>query len=222
MGNKTIFTQSFKGTTRRIEHSFAVIWRYAIEDIMGYRPEEAKDALNQAIVKVLYLDRTLQYVDIPYSNTGYFDFTRALSIVYPNIYHYDMREEVEEEYKKILGVGQWKHNTKQYIALKGFFVGGEGLERAKILLNLAIERFKGTATVSELYEFFSNSQEAKKWMRAVKIWTYIKPYVQIPLDFFHMAYSERSEIMYYNQKVKNIILNDASIKKWDRTKYISE
>lgn len=220
LGTKPAFTMSFRGTARRQREVFTILWRYAIEDIMGYKPEEAGGVLNHSIIKSLLLDRTFKYVDIIYNGSGYFNWNRPLSIVYPNIYHYSVYEEVESEYQKLLRIGPYKHAAEPYALPKGFFSGGEGFVRAKIIVQLAIRYFKNDCDPEQLYEFFGCQNEAKKWLIRVKIWNYVRQYFQnSALDCLHTSLppDERSRVMYMNQVAKNILAQDVV---WRRNKFL--
>lgn len=196
----------FEGSTEAKRKAGGLIWRYAIEHILHWTPEQALDSLNRKIVKALKLDKVLALMEIEYGNTFYLDYREVLSYAFPEKIHYDVAEEAKLEYKKVMKLDEYSNSKRKYKFHKGFFYGENGPERARAVFNYALERYIADLDDQELYKFFG-SEEALNWCNGYRLGSHDIPGYKDPLQLLHYCLSsgDADDLLYANERLRMFI-----------------
>lgn len=197
LGNAVNFVWAFEtgpNTSQSIKNA-AAIWRYAITKILKWTPQDAVNNLTKQIVENLCLDRTLYSVGINQKKTYIIDYRFMLQHAFPDEIHYDVEKEAIAEWERSMHLGKWMNNKEPHRIPKSFFTANNGRDRANAILRHAVNLFLSSMSAKDMYMFFANSQNAKRWLTKKLL---IKPctlWYTSPLEYFHeaMDYPERSE-----------------------------
>ncbi|MBP3784572.1 MAG: hypothetical protein J6I68_15105 [Butyrivibrio sp.] len=198
MGQRTRFEASFKGTPAENKKEVGHIWRYAIEELLGWTAEEALKNLDSNIVKALMLNTTFAGLGYEPKKTYISDYRFILQYAFPESIKYDFVAETIAEYEHVAGLGMWQNDPEKYKYAKNFFSDENGISRGNILLRHIVNLYLGDMSLKEKYMFFSqDSAKAKKWIRNHYLDAPLKTYSS-PLDYFHNALppGERSDLLY--------------------------
>lgn len=187
-------------TLKKREDAAGIIWRYAITQLLGWSAEDALFYLTPTIVKQLKMDCVYNALELSQS----FDYRYLLSKAFPGKIKYDFTMDTISEYEKVLYIGlpKPKENEKKNAFRKKFFSNADGSKRAAICLKYAIQRFIGVKDIAELYEFFADTPNARKWLNEVKLGQNARILYSSPLDYFHYSLSleQQNFFLYYFYK----------------------
>lgn len=177
---------------------FGYIWNYAITKLLGWTPEEALVYMTQDIVKKLKLDTTYYAIDFNPAISFIGNYRFALQYAFPEEVSYNFRQETLAEYKRVAKKEEWQNDKSPYKYHKNFFSGTTGYERAKICLNYAVQSYLSDMTTEELYDFFANKTEARKFLSTHNLDLPARILYQNDiLSFFHDSYDKRNYFYYY-------------------------
>lgn len=204
MGQKQSFTCSFNGTEKDNQIEVGNVWRYAITELLGWTPKEAVNNLTMDIVKMLCLDRTFRAINFNPSFEYKGDFKFVLRYAFPEDIHYSLRDEAISEYNHVAHINKWSGVSDEYRYPKNFFIGEDGILRAKYLLNYVIGLYLSDYSVEKLYDFFADEKKAKRWINSKKLSVPLHLTYLDPLDYFHesLSYANQNEFYYYNHRIK--------------------
>lgn len=202
MGKRQKFECSFVGTEREKYIEIGNIWRYAITHLLKWTPEEALVYLTDDIVKELHLDKTLKAIG--YEKNGrkcIVDYSFILQHAFPDKIKFDIRKEAIAEYEKIAKIGKWANDNEPFKYPKKFFLDCDGIIRANCLLLYVTSLYLSDMTISEQYEFFSDTSKAKRWLKKKCLDSPIKLIYKNPLEYFHdsLPYNQKDEYIYYKE-----------------------
>lgn len=208
MGKRRNFDVSFSGTLEDRRKSAGVIWRYAIEKLLGWTPEQALLYLNQDIIKQLKLNLTYCKIEYEYSTKKFFDLRFILQYAFPGKIKYDLEENARSEYERVTKMGIWEHDTEPYKFHKNYFTGTDGVKRAAVVLNYAISIDLADLDTYELYKFFANKRKATLWLTQKEIETNIKSLYSSPLEYLHYSLppGETNNFYFLNEYFKSTVL----------------
>ncbi len=207
-GRKTSFSAAFSSKTNSNENKEAVgvIWRYAVEHLLKWTPEEAAANMTDEIVEMLCLNRT--FIGVGYNPLTEYksDYRFILQYAFPGVIKYDFKQQTIDEYERTAKKGKYEGSKKDFKFPKKFFVGTEGIDRSHILMNYVCNLYLSDMTSSELYEFFANEEKAKKWINSMHLELALKLIYKDPLDFYHESApaTKRNDLLYYNYRVKHL------------------
>lgn len=198
MGKKSGFDVTFRGSLEDKRRTAGVIWRYAIEKILGWSPEQAAIYMNDELIKTLRLDTTFGYMDYGTNDNIYFDIRFVLQYAFPEKIKYSLEDDAKNEYERIMKLGKWENDTEKHQFHKNYFKGPDGERRAAVVLNCAINSFLPDVTNLELYEFFADRGSANVWLKKNEIESGKKNLYNTPLEYLHYALPpERSNSVYF-------------------------
>ncbi len=175
------------------EYAVLLDLKYAIENLLHWTPEEAAKNLDNEMLTLLKLKPLInktRFKDLP------------ISVMLRKIYHSKNYEEyiVWYDYSKTAGIGEFKNDTKPRIS-KNLFLGEDGKEALRIIMTRLISEYMSDYTVSELYDFFADSEKASAWIDKWKL-NNAKDLNKISgLEMFHFYGPEwaRSDFYYYSK-----------------------
>lgn len=205
--NNGKFSCSFTGSPKDNRMAFGNIWRYAITHILKWNALQAKKYLNDDIISQLKLDRTYFAIDFDREHSYVYNYEFALQYAFPEEVKFDEYSLVIQEYERFSKQGAFANDTSDTKKPKNFFDGLDGMERACMCLRYEIDNYLSDKTVPELYAFFANEKESRKWLRKVKLSADpLKNFYETPLNYLHAAlpYKSRSELHYYKYLIRNI------------------
>lgn len=178
------------------------IWRYAIVNILHWTPDEAVRYLNYDIVKMLHLDKTFDAIGFVKTNNFNPDFRFALQYAFPEekSCQLDLRKQALTEYNRVAKLGEWASDPVSYKYPKKFFIGESGMKRASYLMQHVVNTYlKGAMDRYEIYAFFANYNEAKRWLIQKSLGSPVTIMYNTPLDYFHfsMTGDEQDDVLYH-------------------------
>lgn len=208
LGRQSKFWVAFKGDIggRANQKEFGAVWRYAIETILKWRPEDAVKYLNSDTVKQMKLDTTLYAID--YDNQKHFigDYKRAIQLAFPEEKIYDFYTETLDEYKKTAKEGEWRNDTVPYRYHKKFFSDAEGFDRAKIIMNWLLQSYYSDEDAETLYRHFYNPDWARKFISKHRLELPTRLlYSKNAYEYFHDSYRFRNQYLYNKIKLEAAI-----------------
>lgn len=214
MGNRKTFGNVFPKEPLERKKAITFIWRYAIEDIIGWSLQDAAKYMTYDIAVHLRLNYTLKHFDFKPETKRNKDFEYVLSILFPKEVKYDASKKILDEYFRVAKLGPYKDSTEKHILRKNFFNGEDGAYVAATCLLATVTLFKNECTIPELYDFFADSVAATKFLKKVKLDKIIKEMYETPLEYFHysLSQSEQDDFLFnYYQYIdiyKNITITD--------------
>ena len=208
MGKKRNFEVSFNGTLEERRKTAGIVWRYAIEGLLGWTAEQALLFLDQDIIKTLKLNLTYCKIDYEYSAKKFFDLRFILQYAFPECIKYDLEEDARSEYERVAKLGPWEGSTETYKFHKNYFSGLDGIKRAAVVLNYAISIDLSDLDTFEKYKFFGNKKGATAWLMKKEIETNVKSLYSTPLEYLHYSLpaDEANSIYYLNEYFKTTYL----------------
>lgn len=208
MGKKKNFDVSFSKNAGDPEKVTGIIWRYAVEKLLGWTPEQALMYMNQKLIKALKLDLTYCRINYEYSTTKYFDLRYILQFAFPESIHYDLEADARREYERVAKLGRWEHDTEPYKFHKNYFVGPDGVKRAAVVLNYAISLDLQDLDSFQLYRFFSKKGEATAWLIKKEIETNVKALYETPLEYLHYSLppERKDNVLFINEYFRSLYI----------------
>jgi len=204
MGKRKNFEVAFTDSVEENRKTAGIIWRYAIEKLLRWTPEQALIYLTQDIVKSLKLNLTYCRIKYEYSTKKFFDFRFILQYAFPGIIKYDLEENARSEYERVAKIGKWENDKETYKFHKNFFSGREGLKRAAVVLKYALSLDLAELSTYELYRFFGNKRKATLWLTKREIEINIKSLYKTPLEYLHYSLprDEGNNVYFVNEWLK--------------------
>ncbi len=138
----------FRGSESRNEMTALNLFRYVIENYLGWTPEQARDWLTKDVVNVMKLNVPLQYITFPDELNPDLDLFYVVWKIYPSTIHLRSSDMVLMCFKRALDGDSER-------LPKSFFDGAEGETRAIICLKYILQHNFHFGKVRDLYERFS-------------------------------------------------------------------
>lgn len=151
------------------------IVRYAIEDILGWTPEEAIKKFDGYIIHKMQLDRVAEYIHYPIEIQGE-EPLYILSRLYPKLVHLSPRQLVEKQFEHVL------FDHKQFP--RDYFVGTEGFFRFCVCMRYLFLNYKRMKNLEEMYTF-TLSPEGRRFMSAHRL---LSPAIQLDINMADVVY----------------------------------
>lgn len=200
LGNATkLPARYFKYTENKSVANLNVLIRYLVENIMQWDINDAKELLSFDILDRFMLASYInKYVTFIPGMSEKEKVRYLLHLCYPKEVSFSKRKLVQYTYEKILN-GEEKFWPKKY------FQGQDGVIRSCICLQYLIYKYYPFSKVSELYELFSDKEQAIEILSQYKLKKAYEGLYENPLDFFHYSLNEdqRDNFLYHYLKFKN-------------------
>lgn len=207
LGNQINFKVSFErtGSTENKKKIVSFIWRYAIEDILKWTPEQALELLNTKLIKSLHLHKAMEEIEIRIEEKRKYNIREVLNVVYPDKISYSFTDEAISEFKRLNDLDEYETDTSTKRFQSNYFTGSDGQKRAAIIFKYALNLSFGDKSVYEQYCFFADTSEAKKWMKNNKISGIMSSYYPEPIACLHasLPIEQQNEVYYLNEYFKN-------------------
>ncbi|WP_024859137.1 hypothetical protein [Ruminococcus albus] len=191
-------------------NSIAVeIFRYLIENILGWDSETAEQRLDLEILKNYKVDKYLSYINFynePNGKARFYtseengeahkkmvksDIQVLLKYVFGPRYHLDEREMIIVTYNDLLN-GVIKKFPKHF-----FDVINDGKLKVAICLQHAITQQQNFENIEDVYRLFGD-RNILKWLDKWKLRDIAEQFYDSPIDFLHDALpeTEKDEVFY--------------------------
>ncbi|MGN0241425.1 MAG: hypothetical protein ACI4CS_07040 [Candidatus Weimeria sp.] len=207
MGKQKIFLLSFSEHTPDKKKAFQVVWRYALEKILKWTPEDALVNIDRNIMNKLKLDRTLKCVGI--NTNGRLDFREILSYVYPERISNSIEEQTKNEVERVLKLGKWSYIKDPELGKfhKGFFSGEDGAKKAAVAINMVTEIYLSDLSPEDRYRFFADREKAEAFITEMKLAPVMKNFYEDPLDYYHysLPIDRKDMMLYYEYRVHEAV-----------------
>lgn len=179
-GNEVLIKEREKKIKAAKERDALAIFRYAITGILGWTPQEAAESLTTDIVKQLYLDRIIEYIQFPKDMDRSKDYAWVVSLAFPDDVSTDVSEQILGLYKRVRS-GELKRFPKLV------FDGEDGYVKLGILLNDYISKNVPASSVQELYDIFSDNARGNVMMHEAYLYHAYHEFYDTPLEYLHDA-----------------------------------
>ena len=128
--------------------------RFAIEDVLGWDVQTARQKFDSYMVRLLKLERLADFIVYP-PELGPRDCRYILALLYPDSIHLSEQGLIEELYQKILdGNAQFPRE---------YFLGQKGFYRFCVCLCYLISHYRPFEDLEALYRFLS-SPDGRAWL----------------------------------------------------------
>ena len=166
------------------------VFRYAIEYLMGWTPEEALNLFNVQFIKLLHLDQFVKYIRLP-SDVTIEDTEYIIHLLYPKKIPYDIAKYAIRVYENVL------QDKQRYP--KDYMYGYIGLIRARICLRHALNQGGLYNSIEELYAFFG-SRKCIKFLKDKKLYQLYTSFFDTPIEYLHASLpeSKRNDFLFHN------------------------
>lgn len=168
-----------------------VLFRFAIENILNWKPADIVSSLDINTIKNLHLLVPYKYLMFPDELNKQKDCFYVAHLLYPNEIPYSTRDSVIISYQKVLSQENGKFT-------KNFFSGSEGDLRACICLQYLLKEYLSFPSVEEIYYFFSTAK-ALSTLKHYRLSVVCSEYYESPLEFVHSALPETQKNELYFQ-----------------------
>ena len=202
----------FKGVNKKSTKTCICLLKYIYEDIMHWAPQEASELFDEKYEKAFKLDGLiLKSFDFPPGLTKKEKSKYLAHCCYPNEVGFNKQRLIVKTYEGVL--------EKQQKWEKKYFTGEDGLVRACICMQYAINKYLYSYNIAQLYDFFSDSNRAIDFFSKIKLKKVYEALFDLPIDFFHYSLikEQRDDFLYYYYKFRyyynNIVDNAPGVSK---------
>ena len=194
LGKNHAFVANFGANTEQNEKIIVYLWRYVVEELLHWTPSEAVTYLTMETVEQLHLQNTIKKIDTPAGISKSQLPKYVLSLCYPNQVIYSTKEQVIDEYVRVLS----KDNAN---FAKNYFDDALGLKKASYCLNYAVSTFLSDYNIHQLYDLFGDTDKAKDWLERHKLLYVQDMLFPTPLDFYHYTCLKNSNFLYLSHRL---------------------
>ncbi len=146
--NAGVFYPSNDYKKKNEEVALSVI-RFAIEEFLGWTPEEAVQRLNSKIITEMKLDEAINKLNLPEGSIVDNDYSYVIAQIYPWV-KVNLSDLTIKYYKHVLD----DTNNKSFV--RRFFAGADGRKRSVICLHYLLGRVSTFfSSIEDMYDFFS-------------------------------------------------------------------
>lgn len=189
------FTEKNADHKRKNEVSAIAVIKYAIENLLGWTPEQMQRNLNYGIICKLRLRHFLDYIDFQPEVNVDKDFDAIAAKIYPDRIRIDERALVIKTFERALS-GEISKLPK------AFFEDKSGRDRAIICLNYVISQKCVFNDIQDVYAFFVSPQ-GKRFIQHNRLSSAQRLLWESPLDYIHDSLNEadRNEVWFHYYKL---------------------
>lgn len=168
------------------------IFKYAIEKILHWTPQEAYKLLDANIIEILKLRQFVKYISFPPEFDPKFDFYYIVARIYPKTIKVNIKERTLIIYERILSgdIGPGGRVATRFP--QHFFDGRDGEMRAIFCLKYAIQNYGSFKNINDMYRIFAGP-EGREFLRKVKLNQACEVLFDFPIDYFHSVFSESQQ-----------------------------
>ena len=184
------FQDSSKFTTEQVTASLI---RYVIEDVLKWSPEDAYQSLDWKVLRTFKLEKIVrQHMQFLPGMNEKEECQYLVCKCYPNKFRFDLKKCILRIYDDILSGKKNKWNKK-------FFSDQEGMIRACICMQAAINRYLYGKGIKDLYAYFGDYQQGIHFINMTKLRKAYEKHCHLPIDFFHYSLPKNQrDIFLYN------------------------
>lgn len=180
----------FHGTAEEKEESAKALFRYAIEYLLGWTPEEAGEHLTPALIEKLGLDVAMKHIRFPKDLNPNEDYDYIVAVCYG--LPFDPRKQTDRMMDRILAGKVSKFP-------KGYADGDTGNARLRYLVARFIAENIPATSVENLYEMFSDYSAINQKMREKEIYDIYHNRYRDPLTLLHNVLpGDQQDQFYYS------------------------
>lgn len=184
--SKTFFQYGELGN----ERVALTVFRYAIEKLLRWSPEEAQKFFNYDTAKLMKLAPLYKYIRLP-SDVFPEDTEYILYLLYPDKVRYDIAKYAIRIYEKVVS-GEMRYP-------KDYMYGYIGMLRARICFQYSLKRNgKVFETDEDYYDFFS-SKEGDRYIRDNCLIQLYKGFYSTPVEYAHASLPKKDRSMFLLQ-----------------------
>ena len=176
--NKELRDERNRRIAETKERDALAIVRYAVTNILGWKPQDAMECMTADVMKQLCLDRIQMYVLYPKDINKNTDFAYMIHKAFPRETKYNMSAQILQLYESLFN-GQLKKFPRRV------FEGENGAMKLSILLKYYISKSIPATSVEDLYEVFGNNAQANLLMRKAKLFYAYRELYETPLEYLH-------------------------------------
>lgn len=181
------------GSKQEQKEALGHVWRYVIEEVLHWTPEQAFVYLDSELVKELKLKGTLSILKDEMHESN--DYSYALRCAFPDKFTDGFEKQTIDTYNSF---ASGKDDKKK---VKGFFVGALGIERAGVILRYLRNTVLSDMSTEELYDFF-HSKKIRLWLKKKRIDVAVSSiYENHPLEFLHENLNAEKDDYYYYSRL---------------------
>lgn len=188
------------------------VFKYAIENIMHWTPDEAYNGLNGKVIDLLRLRHLVKFVSFPPEFDPDKDFYYIVSKIYPDKIKINIKKRTLIMYQQILS-GKIKKFPKRFVE------GRDGEMRAIFCLKYAIRNYGTFESTEDLYRAFSDSAGIE-FLKKVKLYLPCTTLFDYPIDFLHATFSKDEQA--YNQFIYSMYKFRAYDRQQTRKRKVAE
>ena len=178
--------------TEQNQRTALVIIRYAVEEILGWSPKQVYHCLTYEILEKLHLCPLLQYLNFPPELSRKNDVYYIAHLLYPQIFPIDIKDLCIKHYQKILA-------NDSLSFPKGYFAHAEGLLRAILCLQYALNNYIHAKNEFELYEMFADEPRIRETLKKYKLLEPCDLFFNKPIAYLQYALPEQQKNQFLYQ-----------------------
>ncbi len=193
-GKNTIPSIYFRNMAPGQQQALALlIMRFAIEQYLGWRPEDVKKYMSKKILRKLKLDGLFKsYITFPpeYDKDDT-DLTYLAYLLYPDKFHLNMEEQCINMFERVY--------NREIAKFPSSWIGtGEGLIRFAIILNYVLMQLPRFRNKEAMYAYFAGPQ-GTKCLKRYRIYSFAITLYDTPLDALHCSLPDelKSDFWYH-------------------------
>lgn len=187
----------FQGAEKEREKNALLIWRYAIENFLHWKPKEAKHYINSELVHEMHLDKVIRYIPFPCELNPQKDYIYILSLLYPEKIKINRKHMILHYFNSVIE----KKEDGRFA--RGYFTEEDGKEKACICLLHVLTSFANYSCIDDIYkDFFMDG--GFLLIKEYKLKYPCYSLFESQIDFLHEALpeSQRNEFLYNYYKFK--------------------
>lgn len=188
IGNRPKFSsKNFRFDPGSNERIVLFVFKYAIEELLNWKPHEAEYLFTYAVVRSLKLQTLLHHIQFPCEltlrNTEY-----IVHLLYPRAVPYNFKKYVLATYERVM------RNEIKYP--KDYMFGNKGLIRAGLCMQYALKKHKLFHSTEEMYAFFA-SPDGKAFLKKYKLQQLYRRFYKTPIDYLHHSIPDTLRCEFY-------------------------
>ena len=180
---KNLSNLYFRGLTRERQQLLALeVIRFAVENYLRWEPEDVARYMSREVLDKMRLSSVVKrYIDFPVEYSKEYELTYLCYLLYPDVYHLDMEEQVMHLYGKIMN-GELANFPSQWME------SDQGIMRFQIIFCYVLSGLR-YSSIEDAYRDFA-SPEGPKIMKKYKIYNFATKIFPDVFSAFHYSLPE--------------------------------
>ena len=177
---KSLSNLYFRGMTSERQQSLALeVIRFAVENYLRWKPEDVARYMTKEVLDKMRLSSLVRrYIEFPVEYSKDYELTYLCYLLYPDIYHLDMEEQVMHLYGKIMS-GEVPNFPSQWME------SDQGIMRFQIIFCYVLSGLR-YSSIEAAYKDFA-SPEGPKIMKKYKIYNFATKIFPDVFTAFHFS-----------------------------------